>query len=225
MVAQSVAAMSNGRMISCIVRIMTPVLHRHKQVYLLKTIENIKGFGPKTLEVLVDNGYASIESVFALKEKDFIDMAFGDKQAENLEGALKDSIDTEIEDARFLAAFGIEDLGIGASRKILAAHSFDSLNTLTQEDINAIDGFGEKTSESISTALIERVLTITHIKGLGFTLKATPLTSEFESIESPIAGKTILFTGKMEQNRDEMQVEARELAPLSSVAFQENYKF
>lgn len=182
--------------------------------YFFKTIENAKGFGPKTLEVLVDNGYVSIESVFALKEQDFIDMEFGDKQAENLEGALKDSIDTEIEDARFLAAFGIEDLGIGASRKLLAAHSFDSLNTLTQEDINAIDGFGEKTSESISTALIERWPTITHIKGLGFTLKATPLTSEFESIESPIAGKTILFTGKMEQNRAEMQEEARELGAI-----------
>lgn len=182
--------------------------------YFFKTIENAKGFGPKTLEVLVNNGYASIESVFALKEQDFIDMEFGDKQSENLEGALHDSIDAEIEDARFLAAFGIEDLGIGASRKLLAEYSFDSLNTLTPRDINAIDGFGEKTSESIGTALVERWPTIEHIKGLGFKLKATPLTSEFQSIESPIAGKTILFTGKMEQNRDEMQAEARELGAI-----------
>jgi DNA ligase (NAD+) len=179
--------------------------------YFFKTLETAKGFGPKTLETLVSNGYSSIENVFALKEQDFLDMEFGDKQAENLSQALKDCSSTAIEDARFLAAFGIEDLGIGASRKLLSVHPFDTLNTLSKEAINAIDGFGEKTSSGIATALTEQWSTITQIKGLGFKLTPTPLTSEFESIESPIAGKTILFTGKMEQNRDEMEVEARGL--------------
>ena len=182
--------------------------------YFFKTIENAKGFGPKTLEVLVENGYASIESIFALKQQDFLDMEFGDKQAENLETALKNSISSTIEDARFLAAFGIEDLAIGASRKLLSVHPFDTLHGLTKDDINDVDGFGEKTSGSIATALKEQWSTITHIKGLGFKLTPTPLASEFESIESPIAGKTILFTGKMEQNRDDMQAEARELGAI-----------
>ena len=80
--------------------------------YFFKTIENAKGFGAKTLETLVANGHASIESVFALKEQDFLDMDFGEKQSKNLEKALQDGITTAVEDARFLAAFGIEDLGL-----------------------------------------------------------------------------------------------------------------
>ena len=41
-----------------------------------------------------------------------------------------------------------------------------------------------------------------------------------QAIESPIAGKTILFTGKMAQNRDDMQEHARVLGAtvLSSVS-------
>ena len=179
--------------------------------YFFKTIESAKGFGPRTLQTLVDNGYSSIESVFALTESDFLEMDFGDKQSENLEKALKSGISTVIEDARFLAAFGIEDLGIGASRKLLAVHPFDTLKGITASDIFAIDGFGDKTSVSIATALKEYWPTIEHIKGLGFKLNKTPLTSEFESIDSPIAGKTILFTGKMSRGRDEMEVEARGL--------------
>lgn len=179
--------------------------------YFFKLIETAKGFGPKTLDTLVSNGYVSIESIFALKEKDFLDIKFGDKQAKNLEQALKVGIATEIEDARFLAAFGIEDLGLGASRKLLSVHPFDTLNTLTKKDINAIDGFGEKTSGSIATDLTEQWPTIDHIKGLGFKLTTTPLVSEFESIESPIAGKKILFTGTMSQDRKKMKAAAREL--------------
>ena len=159
--------------------------------YFFKTIETTKGFGPKTLETLVSNGYASIESVFALKEQDFLDMDFGEKQAENLENALKVGVSSTIEDARFLAAFGIEDLGIGASRKLLSVHPFNTLHTLTKDDISDVDGFGDKTSGTIAIALKERWSTIAHIKGLGFKLNTTPLTSEFESIESPIAGKKI----------------------------------
>lgn len=179
--------------------------------YFFKTIETAKGFGPNTLQTLVANGYSSIESVFALKEADFLEMEFGDKQSENLENALKLGISTAIEDARFLAAFGIENLGIGASRKLLSIHPFDTLKDLTASDIDAIDGFGDKTSVSIAAALKERWSTIEHIKGLGFKLNATPLASEFESIESVIAGKTICFTGTMTQNRDDMEVEARGL--------------
>ena len=47
---------------------------------------------------------------------------------------------------------------------------------------------------------------------LGFQLEATPLIAESVSIESPIAGLNILFTGKMlKGNRDEMKIQARSL--------------
>ena len=147
-------------------------------------------------------------------------MEFGNKQSENLEQALQDAIHTEIEDARFLASFGIQNLGIGASRKLLSVHRFEELRGLTAKDIDSIDGFGETTSPLIARVLSEKWQSIEAIKGLGFTLKTTPLTAEVNAIESPIAGKTILFTGKMTQNRDDMQEQARGLGAtvLSSVS-------
>ena len=179
--------------------------------YFFKTIENAKGFGQKTLETLVDNDYTTIESIFLLKKSDFITMKFGKKQAENLEEAIQTAIQTEIEDARFLASFGIPNLGMGASRKLLSHHTFDTLKELTMEQLDTIDGFGEKTSANIITAFKSRWPTIMAIYNLGFTLSKTPLKSEQDAIESPIAGKKILFTGKMKQNRDEMEIEARTL--------------
>lgn len=182
--------------------------------HFFKTIENAKGFGKKTLEVLVEHNYTSLESIFALTRVDFFQLGFGDKQSENLEAALQTAIDTEIEDARFLAAFGIEHLGIGAARRLLSHHTFENLSSLSTEDVESIDGFGDKTSESIVATLQSKWNSILSIYNLGFSLRATPLESEKAEIESPIAGKTICFTGKMEQNRDDMQTEARNLGGL-----------
>ncbi len=179
--------------------------------YFFKTIENAKGFGKKTIETLVKNGYTSIESIFGLTRLDFVDMGFGDKQSENLEQALQNGINTEIEDARFLASFGIGNLGIGASRKLLSHYRFETLKDLTQSELEAIDGFGDKTSGTIVDELKSVWPTIQHIYDLGFTLTETPLASEFANIESPIAGKKICFTGKMVQVRDDMEAHAREL--------------
>ena len=53
---------------------------------------------------------------------------------------------------------------------------------------------------------------IQDIKNLGFVLEATPLLNEKSKIESPIANKKVMFTGKMLQgNRSTMQEQAREL--------------
>ena len=47
---------------------------------------------------------------------------------------------------------------------------------------------------------------------IGFNLEETPLISESQSVESPIAGKKIVFTGKMHQgSRDQMEKDALQL--------------
>ena len=56
---------------------------------------------------------------------------------------------------------------------------------------------------------------------LGFTLEATKLITEQTRIESPISGKKVMFTGKMNGgSRSEMQAEARTLGAvvLSSIS-------
>ncbi len=188
-----------------------PAQTRTTLFYFFKTIETAKGFGPKTLEVLVENDHNSVEAIFALKEKDFVEMGFGDKQAENLEKALRDAINTEIEDSRFLASFGINHLGIGTARKLLSHHPFNTLNTITAKELDKIDGFGTKTSVEIVEHLSLKWPAIQEMLNLGFTLSKTALESEKAKIDSPIAGKKIVFTGKMKQNRKGMQEGAREL--------------
>ena len=180
--------------------------------HFFKTLGTADGFGPKSLETLVSKGHISIPDIFALKKEDFFDMGFGEKQSENLENALQTAINTAVEDARFLASFAIQNLGKGASRTLLKHHPFEKLADLTAEDFLKIDGFGEKTGVSISEALQKRWSEIEQIYKLGFTLHRTPLVSEQEKIESPIAGKVVMFTGKMEiGNRDDMKEQAREL--------------
>jgi DNA ligase (NAD+) len=177
-----------------------------------KTLGNCDGFGPKTIEVLVGGGHTTLEGIYALEESVLQGLGFGDKQSENLVAALEVSRKTMVEDARFLASFGIADLGIGDSRKLLASYRLEDLGGLTEEKIAAIKGFGEKTSKSIGAELAVRWPTIQHMLDLGFLLDRTPTEAEQESIESPIAGVAILFTGKMVQgDRDEMKAQARDL--------------
>ena len=181
-----------------------------KLQYFFKKIENAKGFGERTISTIVDHGSTTILEIFALKTADFKNMGFGNKQSQNLEEALQTAISTPIEDARFLSAFGLDNFGLGSARKLLAHHKFETLNDLTADDIIAINGFGDTTGPSIATGLSTHWTTIQAIKDLGFSLQATPLESELANVESPIAGKNMLFTGKMVQgNRDDMKRHAK----------------
>lgn len=180
--------------------------------HFFKTLGTADGFGPKSIETLVAKGHISIPDIFALKKEDFFDMDFGEKQSENFETAMQTAIKTPVEDARFLAAFGISNLGIGASRTLLKHHRFEELGDLTAEDFIKIDGFGEKTGTSISEVLQRRWTEIEQIYKLGFTFNRTKLLSEQEEIISPVAGKVVMFTGKMEVgNREDMKEQAIEL--------------
>jgi len=189
--------------------------------YWFKTLGSADGFGPKSIEKLTDGGYTTLQQMYALTVEQLTPLGFGDKQAENLVASLEISLQTNVEDARFLSAFGIPNLGIGDSRKLLAHYRLRALEHITTEQIAAIKGFGEKTSGAIAEQLRERWPTIAHMLALGFNLEATPLLSEQAEIASPVSGRVVMFTGKMVQgNRSDMQAQARALGAtvLSSVS-------
>lgn len=177
-----------------------------------KTLGTVDWFGEKTITRLVDGGFDTLEKVYALTEANLIKLGFGPGQTHNLLEALSESTKIAVEDARFLAAFGIRDLGIGDSRNLLRHFKLETLGTLKAEQLVAIKGFGDVTSESITSGLQRRWPTISHMLNKRFTLEATPLEAERAKIASPIAGKTVLFTGKMVQGtRDEMKKQAMAL--------------
>ena len=177
-----------------------------------RIIGNCDGFGPKAIERLVDGGFTNVQEIYAMTYHDFLRLGFGEKQADNLVSALRESRVEVLEDARFLAAFGIVNLGIGDSRNLLAHYRLEDLGTLTEDQLSEIKGFGSKTSAGISHALGTKWPVIAHMLALGFALERTPLAAERQSIVSPIAGIHVLFTGKMVQgSRNEMKTQARSL--------------
>ena len=177
-----------------------------------RILGNADWFGIKTIQKIVDKGHDSLEAIYGLSEPDFTSMGFGPVQSKNLAEAITISRTKPVEDWRFLAAFGIRDLGTGDSRKLLAHVAIEDILTLTEEQIEAIKGFGKITSKAIADDLKRLKDLIAYMLSLGFNLLHTPLAATQEAVESPIAGKGIVFTGKMMHgSRQSMQAEAAAL--------------
>ena len=138
-----------------------------------KILGSADWFGPKSLQRLVDGGFDSLEKIYGLTEADALNLDFGPGQSANFVEALRISRQTEVEDARFLAAFGIPDLGIGDSRNLLRQSPLESLGTLQAETLEAVHGFGAITSVRITEGLQARWSTIEHMLNLGFRLLPT----------------------------------------------------
>jgi DNA ligase (NAD+) len=169
-------------------------------------------YGIKTIEKLVAAGVDSLEKLYTQTTADFADMGFGPVQSENLAQALAISRTEPVEDWRFLAAFGISNLGLGDSRKLLAHHRLEALKTLTEDQITDIKGFGPIKSANIIADMAQISPLIDHMLNIGFNLQRTPLAAETPSLESPIKDKGIVFTGKMTSgSRSDLQARARDL--------------
>jgi DNA ligase (NAD+) len=176
-----------------------------------RTLGNADWFGIKTIQRLVGAGYDALEKIYAMTEADFVALGFGPVQSRNLARALETSRTKQVEDWRFLAALGIPDLGVGDSRKLLQHTPLEALPGLDATQIASISGFGDITSRSIVQGLAEIEGTYRHLLALGFNLERTKPPSA-ASRNSPIAGKNLVFTGKMQRgSREQMQADARAL--------------
>jgi DNA ligase (NAD+) len=177
-----------------------------------RTLGSADWFGIKTIQKLVNAGYTSLEKIYALGAEDFAAIGFGPVQSKNLAGALATSRTKQVEDWRFLAAFGIADLGVGDSRRLLQHIELAAVMDAKAEQIEKINGFGDTTSRSIVQGLERVKRTFQHMLDLGFNLERTPLRLESPEVSSLIAGKRIVFTGKMSRvSRQKIQNGARAL--------------
>ena len=184
------------------------VVHRIRHWFSM--LGNSDGMGIKTLERIVQAGHVTLAEIYALQPEDFLAMDFGPGQTKVLTKALADSLLNPVEDARLLAAFGIPDLGIGESRRLLSHRSLVSLGDLLEEELLAIKGFGPVTSQRITESLQIRWAELKALLELGFRIELTPLASERVEVVSPVSGLKIVFTGSMQQgSREEMKTQAR----------------
>jgi DNA ligase (NAD+) len=190
-----------------------PAQIEQRIIHWFRSLGNADWFGIKTVRKIVDQGYDSLEKVYAMTETDFQAMGFGPVQSKNLYEALQISRNKPIEDWRFLSAFGIQGLGKGDSRKLLSHIPLDDLIHQSVSDISSIHGFGEITSDAIVRGVGLAKDTIAHMIELGFSLERTPLLSEAgNDPKHPLSGKGIVFTGKMQKGtREDMESLARSL--------------
>ncbi len=178
--------------------------------HFFRVLGNIDLFGPKTIEVLVSNNITQLEKIYALSENEFKAMGFGEKQSSNLVAQLKRSRTEAVEDWRFLAAFGIQHLGRGDSRKLLKEYPLEKIIELTSEDIANINGFGPITAKAIPISLKSKWDSLQSLLKLEFNLI---ITDQKEQVieDNPINGKSLVFTGAMSQPRNIMKERALDL--------------
>ena len=200
-----------GDNLICLNTTSCPAQIEHTMGHFFKILGNVDGFGPKVITKLHEGGVKTINQIYKMTKGEFSTFGFGPKQSENLENELGKSRKIEIEDWRFLAAFGVTRMGLGNCEKILQHHDITSIFSLSIEDMVRIDGFAEITAKAIYDGLNSIKGDFFKIYELGFNLKGT-LEKSSQIIDNPISGKLIVFTGSMEHgSRKDMEKQAKEL--------------
>ncbi|WP_418139038.1 BRCT domain-containing protein [Marinomonas sp. RS-M-Aa-14] len=189
-----------------------PAQTENTLIHFFKTLGNNDGFGPKVIEKLSNCGIKRIHEIYGIKVHQFVIYGFGDKTAQNLSDQLQASREIEVEDWRFLSAFGVSRLGGGNCEKLLKHHSITELFDLSAEEMIKIDGFAQVSADAIVEGLANIKKEFFKVYELGFNLSITPKESENENLDSPIAGTVIVFTGSMQQgSRGDMEKQAKSL--------------
>jgi len=176
-----------------------------------------KGFGPAAIEKLIAAGHISIESILSLDTAGFVRAGFGPGQAANLSAALKALHQEPLQDWKILASMGIQHLGRGDSRHLLAKYPIDDVVKLTVDQVCAVEGFAIKTAKPIVAALKARQATLKFLLAWGFNIEFTPRASSKPTKPAgttaapTLAGLNIVFTGTFTRPREAIEDEARRL--------------
>lgn len=165
-------------------------------------------FGAKSVDKLVQADYTCVEQILLMNEEAFMAVGFGAGQAKNLVAEMQRVMREPLRDNLLLASLGISKLGRSASEKLLAKHRITELKGITAEQIEAIEGFGKKTSVSISKALADRANTLDFLLSRNFNLSHTQ-DAQASVGGGSLEGVNIVFTGTMSGSRDKMKADAK----------------
>ena len=182
-----------------------------KMIYFFKTLANNDGFGQATIKKLYENGIHQVSDIYLLDIDKLISMGFGEKTSKNLIDQLNRSQQESIEDWRFLAAFGVQRLGMGNCENLFKNYPIEEIFELTANEIANIDGFAELTAEQIFNGLESIRDEYQILINNGFELEKTPLSHEVTLIESPFHNKKFVFSGSMSHSRSQLEKQAKML--------------
>jgi DNA ligase (NAD+) len=185
-----------------------PAQAENTMIHFFKTLRNVDGFGPKVIEKIYESGIRSIHDIYGLDVERLVKIGFGEKTSENLVAQLLASRAIELEDWRFLAAFGVPRLGEGNCEKLLKHHKLKALSRLSISEMIELDGFAEISASSIYEGLKSIKSEFQKIYDLGFNIKMT--TRSENKSDLILDGELIVFTGSLEHGkRPDMEAEAK----------------
>ena len=183
--------------ISCPAKLVQSIKH-----FASRRAMDIEGLGGKTAELLVEKGLVKdLADVYYLNPQDLLKLpGFANKSVQNLLEALERSKNPSL--ARFIYAIGIPNVG-EYTAQVLARHfrSWENLEKASLTELLEIKGVGLETARSIVSFFQEtrNRETVEKMFRAGLTVQ-----EEKEKKESPLAGKTVVFTGALSSmTRDE----------------------
>ena len=180
-----------------------------KIIYFFRILANNDGFGQATIQKLYAKGVRQVSDIYLLNKPQLILMGFGEKTSQNLIDQLTRSRQESIEDWRFLAAFGVQRLGMGNCENLLKSYSMKQIFKLSVEDISNIDGFAELTAELIFDGLLSIKNQYETLVLGGFQLEQTLFSSNINERNNLFNNKKIVFTGAMSESRVELEKQAK----------------
>jgi len=146
-------------------------------------------------EELIDN----VADLYFLKKEDILRLeGFKEKSAQNLLDSIEKSKKQEL--SRLIYGLGIRHVGKYAAQLLAVKYnSIDELSKATAEELQEIDGLGDKTAEAVATffATDENIKLIERLKGIGVKTK------EVREGNLPLQGKKFVFTGGLSMSRPE----------------------
>ncbi len=186
---------------------------------------DIEGLGDRQIEQFYQDGLIKTPAdIFTLHARDRASLkklkdreGYGETSTRNLFAAIEAAREPPLN--RFIYALGIRHVGETNARR-LARHfgSFEALRVAgraategseARAEINNIEGVGEVVAEAVADFFAEPH----NEEALDALLQhVTPQPMEAVASESPVAGKTIVFTGSLElMTRDEAKAQAERL--------------
>lgn len=163
---------------------------------------NIEGLGDSIVKLLADRNLISTSAdIFQLKDGDLRDLpGFADKKINNLLIAINDSKKVFL--ANFIFALGIRHVG-EETAIFLAQHfgTFEKLSRASREDLEAIYDIGPELAKSI----VEWFNDEQNKKLLVQLWQAGVQVKPAVKVSGALSGKTFLFTGSLDLDRDEAE--------------------
>ena len=182
---------------------------------------DIDGLGDKSIREFFDLGWLeSPADIFRLRARrdELLDRdGWQEKSVDNLLAAIEAKRKPDA--ARFLFGLGIRHIGAVTARDLMKAFgSVEALEAIAirahdeeeaREEISGIDGIGPIVTEALTDFFHE-----SHNRDVWRDMlsEISPETYVFETTESAVSGKTVVFTGKLEtMSRDEAKAQAERL--------------